>query len=265
VYNRIVVPLDLSTPHPAAVGYAEVLADRCGAGIRLVTVSSPGLDHEADEEMLAKLTDYVAGDDVTGEVLDSNDVSGAVLDATGDDGLLCLETRARGPLSALVLGSVAADVIRRTGHPVLLVGPSARPDPPLERMLVCIDGPDAADALIPIAADWARRLRLWPRLVTVWVPGAPHRFEDPEAAADRVQRSADELASDLHVDIDWEVIRATTASGAIVEDATRHLASLIVVAVRPHRHFQRALGSVAIAVAHAAEAGVLAVPIDRRS
>ena len=41
-----------------------------------------------------------------------NDVAVALLDATGDGGLLCLETRARGPLSALVLGSTAGDVIR---------------------------------------------------------------------------------------------------------------------------------------------------------
>ena len=73
MYKRIVVPLDLSTLHPAAVGFAEVLADRCPATIELVTVSSPGLDHEDDQEALAKLMDYVAGDDVTSEVLDISD------------------------------------------------------------------------------------------------------------------------------------------------------------------------------------------------
>lgn len=261
MYENIVVPLDLSTPHPASVGVAEVLANRHGATIRLVTVSSPGIDHEDDEVTLAKLTEYVAGDDVRSEVIDSDDVAGALLDAAGGDGLLCLQTHARGPLSAVVLGSVAAGVLRQATRPVLLVGPSARPDPPLERMEVCIDGEDAAAALVPVVVEWSRRLRLWPRLVSVWVPGALHRFASPEAAEAVVRRTADDIAVALGIDIDWEILRAPAAPAAIVADAERHLASLVVVAVRPHHRLQRALGSVAVAVAHTSSAAVLAVPL----
>lgn len=261
MFSSIVVPLDLSTPHPASVGVAEAIANRCGAAIRLVTVSAPGLDHDDAEETLAKLTEYVAGDDVRCEVIDSTDVAGAVLDAAGDD-LICLETHARGPISALVLGSVAADVLRRTGRPVLLVGPNARPDPQLERMEVCIDGPDAAAAVVPVAAEWARRLRLWPRLMSVWVPGAPHRFRNPEAASEVLAKAAEDLAGELRVDVDWELLRAPAVPAAIVDDAERHLASLAVVAVRPHRRLQRALGTVAVAVAHGTSAAVLAVPLN---
>jgi len=261
MFTSIVVPMDLSKPHPAAVSYAEALAGRCGAGIRLVTVVSPGRDREEGEETLANLREYVAGDQVASEVLVSNDVAGAVLEATGDGDLLCLETRARGPLSAIVVGSVAGDVLRRATRPVLLVGPSARPDPSLARLLVCIDGPDAAGALVPAVAEWARRLHILPRVASVWVPGGLHRFPGPEAASDCVRAAADGLAAGIGVDVDWEVLRAPAAPAAIVDDAVRHLASLIVVAVRPRPHLQRALGSVAIAVAHAAEAAVLAVPL----
>jgi nucleotide-binding universal stress UspA family protein len=261
MFSNIVVPMDLSTPHPASVGVAEAIADRCGAAIRLVTVSSPGLEHDDAEEALAKLTEYVAGDDVRAEVIESNDVAVAVLEAAGDD-LVCLETHARGPISALVLGSVAAEVLRRTAHPVLLVGPNARPDPQLERMEICIDGPDAAAAVVPVAAEWAGRFRLWPRLVSVWVPGAPHRFRNPDAAAEALATAAHDLAERLHVDIDWELLRAPAAPAAIVDDAERHIASLVVVAVRPHRRRQRALGTVAVAVAHGTSASVLAVPLS---
>lgn len=261
MFSSIVVPMDLSTPHPASVGVAEAIANRCGAAIRLVTVSSPGLAHEDAEAALVKLTEYVAGDDVRAEVIDSDDVVGAVLDAAGDD-LVCLETHARGPISALVLGSVAAGVLRRTARPVLLVGPNARPDPQLERMEVCIDGPDAAAAVVPVAAEWARRLRLWPRLVSVWVPGAPHRFRNPEAASEALANAAEDLAGELRIDIDWELLRAPSAPAAIVDDADRHLASVVVVAVRPHRRLQRALGTVAVAVAHGTSAAVLTVPLD---
>jgi nucleotide-binding universal stress UspA family protein len=234
MYKSIVVPLDLSTPHPASVGIAEAVAERCGAAIRLVTVSSPGIDHTDDKRMLAKLTDYVAGHDVRSEVIESNDVAGAVLDAAGDDSLLCLETHARGPLSGLLLGSVAGEVLRRTIRPVLLAGPCARVDPSLQTVEVCIDGPDAAAGLGPVVAEWAGRLQLWPRLVSVWVPGTLHRFPDPETAAIVLESTGDDLAAQLGRDVDWEVLRATSAPTAIVTDAEQYLVSLVVVAVRRH-------------------------------
>jgi nucleotide-binding universal stress UspA family protein len=261
MYESIVVPMDLSTPHPPSVGFAEAIAGRCGAAIRLVTVSPPGIDHRDDELALEKLTEYVDGYDVRSEVIGSDDVAGAVLAAAAGDSLLCLETHARGPLAGLVLGSVAADVLRRTARPVLLVGPSARPDPALERVEVCIDGPDAAAALGPVATEWALRFRLWPRLVSVWVPGALHRFPHAAAAGALLEKTADEFAEQLRLDIEWEVLRAPAAPGAIVDDAERHLASVVMLAVRPHRRLQRALGSVAMAVAHATSAAVLAVPL----
>ena len=262
MFENIVVPMDLSVPHPAAVGVAEALANRCGAGIRLVTVSSPGLDHTDDENTLAKLIEYVDGYDVAGEVIDSDDVAGAVLGATGDRGLLCLDTHARGPVAAMILGSVAADVLRRADRPVVLVGPAARPDPLLGQIEVCIDGPDAAAAVVPVVAEWSRRLRLLPRLVSVWVPGGLHRLHSPKAARELLERTAADLAGELGVDVEWELLRSPTAPTAIVEDVERHVASMVVVAVRRHRRLQRALGSVAVAVAHASSAAVLAVPVD---
>lgn len=262
MYETIIVPLDLSVPHPAAVGLAEALSHRSGAPVRVVTVSSPGLDHEEDEHALEKLADYVDAADVRTEVIDSNDVPAALLDVAGADGLLCLETRARGPLSSIVLGSVAAGVLRKATRPVLLVGPDARPDPALELLEVCIDGPDAAAALVPVAGEWARRFRVRPRLLSVWVPGQLRRFRTPEAAEELLAGVASRLAEELRIDVDWEVVEAAAAPAAIVEDAERHLASVVAVAVRPHPRLQRVLGSVAMAVAHSSGAAVLAVPCE---
>jgi nucleotide-binding universal stress UspA family protein len=129
-------------------------------------------------------------------------------------------------------------------------------------MEVCIDGPDAAVGLAPLVVDWARRLHLWPRLVSVWAPGALHRLPDPEMARRQLSATAEDLGGQLTLDVDWEVLHAPSAPAAIVADAEQYLASLIVLAVRPHRRLQRLLGSVAMAVAHGASAAVLAVPIE---
>src|SRR5581483_5251101 len=133
--ESIVVPLDLSVPHPVACEVAEILACRSEMALRLVTVSFPG-DRDKDQLELERLAKEI----------------GAPLDAAGPGGILCLETRARGPLTAVVFGSVAAEVLRKTARPVVLVGPAAKPDPSLGVLEVCIDGPDAATALEPVAA-----------------------------------------------------------------------------------------------------------------
>jgi nucleotide-binding universal stress UspA family protein len=263
VNESIVVPLDLSVPHPVAFGAAEALACRSGAVLRLVTVSPPGLDHHQDILELERIAKGVDATDVRIEIVESNDVVGALLDTTGDDGVLCLETRARGPLSAMVLGSVASGILRKASRPVVLVGPAARALPSLGLLDVCIDGADAADLLVPVAAEWSSRFGLIPRLVSVWVPGHLRRIPTPEAAQELLERTAARLTGDIGVDVDWELLHASAAPAAIVADAERHLAALVAVAIRPHPRLQRVLGSTAVAVAHAAGAAVLAVPGPR--
>lgn len=258
--GSIVVALDLSVPHPVACSVAEVLACRSEMGVRLVTVSFPGPDRDQDELALARIAKEMDTPDVEVEAVVSNDVVAALLEATGPQGILCLETRARGPLAAIVLGSVAAEVLREASRPVVLVGPAARVDPSLSVLEVCIDGPDAADALVPVAAEWTGRFGLIPRLVSVWVPGALRRFPTPEAAGELLEQMAARLTGELGVDVGWELLQAPAAPEAIVTDAERHQASFVAVAVRHHPLLQRVLGSTAVAVAHTTTAAVLAVP-----
>src|SRR5581483_6594792 len=260
--ESIVVPLDLSVPHPVACEVAEILACRSEMALRLVTVSFPG-DRDKDQLELERLAKEIDAPRVEVEAVASGDVVGALLDAAGPGGILCLETRARGPLTAVVFGSVAAEVLRKTARPVVLVGPAAKPDPSLGVLEVCIDGPAAATALEPVAAAWSRRFGLIPRLVCLWVPGAPRRFPSPEAAREVLEQTAARLSGDVGIDVDWEVIDAPAAPAAIVGDAERHQALLVAVAVRPHPVLQRALGSTAVAVAHVTAASVLAVPCPR--
>ncbi len=51
-FREIIVPLDLVAPCDTVLQPASVLARHVGVGVRLVTVSSPGLDHSADEVAL---------------------------------------------------------------------------------------------------------------------------------------------------------------------------------------------------------------------
>lgn len=260
-FDEIVVPLDLNGPCTAVIGVASALARRAGVGVRLVTVSSPFLDHSGDEANVRTLAEELQAPSVGSEVIDSNAVVPALLDAAAPGGLLCLETRARGPLAAIVLGSTASELLQATTRPVLLVGPASDPDIPLGLIEVCVDRPDAADALLPVVATWGRDLDLRLRFVHAWVAGQELRHA-PAEADEELATLASRARADFGVQAECDVLVGPTAPEVIVGDATRHRASIVAVAVRKRSRLRRtALGSVAIAVAHATRASVLAVPL----
>jgi hypothetical protein len=83
--------------------------------------------------------------------------------ATTPPALLCLSTHGRGPIGELVLGSVAAQLLRGLHHPLVMVGPELDIDPDpgrWSRMLVCLDGSATSATIVPIARSWALDLGL---------------------------------------------------------------------------------------------------------
>lgn len=257
----VVVPVDLCTPSEVVLGVASTVARRMGATLHIVTVSSPGLDHMEDEVELAALAKSVDGPEVHSRVIPSNDVAAALIDAAGPDSLLCLGTRAEGPITALVMGSVASAVLRSTTRPVLLVGPATRAGLRFDRIEACIDEPDATAALLSVLGTWSHHLDLEMRLVHVWVPGQPH-FPSREAVWEELDRAATVLADRYGVKATCAVLDGPQAAMSIVSDAEANRISVVGVAMRHRSGLRpRVLGSVAVAVAHATSAAVLAVPI----
>ena len=258
--STILVPLDLSASCAVALEVGASLARRLGASVELVTVASPGCDHLADRMELRELASQLDAPDVRTRVVESNHVAGALIDAAGSDGLICLETRAHGPLGAIVLGSVADDVLRRTTRPVLLVGPSTKPVAPFDLLEACIDGPDVIAAVVPVVGELSNALHAQVRLAHVRVPDHPRFPSEAEAAAcldDAVRR----LEDDYGVAAEQTILRGHMAPVALLDDAEDHGASIVAVGVRPLSALRRRiLGSFAIAVAHATTAAVLAIP-----
>src|SRR5581483_5480849 len=251
MYKRIVVPVDLTREFDNVLDVAATLARRMAAAVRLVTVASPNLDHDVDERDLAALARRVLAPQVETAMIESNDVAGALLDAVADDELLCIETRAHGPFASFVLGSVANDVLFRATLPLLLVGPAVKPAPLDGVLQVCIDGPDAAAALVPVAGAWGRDLDLHVRVVNVWAPHDGDVHTADQLVADAVRR----LHEQFDLDADGEVLHSPVPALAIVDDERGHDAAVVCVAVRPRSSFhRRVLGSVADGVAHAATA-----------
>jgi nucleotide-binding universal stress UspA family protein len=258
--REVIVALDRYERSAVVLDVAAAVARRAGVPVRLVTVASASMDHMRDKQELHDLAAGVDAPEVGSEVIESNDVVAALLEAAGSDGLLCVETRARGPIGAIVLGSTASKLLEDTLRPVLLVGPATKPQPSLDVMEVCFDGPDVAAALVPAAAAWSRRLGCALRLVHAWVPGH-ERFSSFADAHDALDRAARRLIDEFAIEAGTELLQDHLVPEAIVGDAERHGASVIAVAMRARSPLYRLVfGSTAMAIAHATSASVLAVP-----
>lgn len=258
-FREIVVPLDLVAPCDAVLRLASTLATRAGVGVRLVTVSSPGLDHTAEKVDLHAYASKLDAPAVAVDVIESNDVVPLLLDAAGAHGLVMIKTRARGPLAAVLLGSTADALLRATTRPVLLVGPSTGGGAALDVMEVCLDTARAAETLVPVAGEWARGLGLRLRFVHAHVEGRGPSQRDADAL---VADAAGEAADLFGVVAEGAVLPARFAPEAIVADAATAGAAIVAVGRRPLRTgVRRALGSMAAAVAHTTSAAVLTVPL----
>jgi nucleotide-binding universal stress UspA family protein len=180
--TTMVVPLDGSAFAERAIRPACSIAARLEQA-RVLLVSCTPDDLEATQRELddrARL--YSAVVDIETRVFENGDPAEVILAiaAAEPDGILCMATQGKGALRAAVLGSVSTKVVCRSTQPLILVGPHCRTALlPAERgrLLVCSDGSEVSDAIIPVAATWCDRLQLDPWLTEVVGPD-----EDPEPA-----------------------------------------------------------------------------------
>lgn len=166
-------------------------------------------------------------------------------------------TRAR-RLATAVWGSTATAVVRAGAGPVMLVGPAAERPPSEGPVLVPLDGSRPGEAVLGLAADWARatgaRLELRQVLdpATVQALVADARTDVVEGAY--LTRVAHDIAG---VEVNWDVLHAEDPASAIVDAAAAVGAG--VVAMATHGPALAIAGSVALGVVHDAGCPVVVV------
>ncbi len=224
--RRILVPLDGTMPAESALPLARLLARRGGAELVLAHVAEPAVmpdslaggsiagvvpilpDPQTLRELQRARRDYL--DDVlartraalrTGGGADDRRVRGVLTDGhpatvlheaalEADTDLVVMATHGRRGFARLVLGSVAEDVVRAGGVPVLVVPRGdATPDdelpsgasavasdaPLLRHLLVALDGSPEAEAILAPAVTLARLLGSAITLAKVRDVGRPDR------------------------------------------------------------------------------------------
>lgn len=184
MFNQIIVPVDGSAFGELALPWALGIAEKSGAGVRLVTVITPlpistppenlgtteegslilAREHaeEYQSELRRRMTDSGFQAPVSTYVEIGSVVPRLDLHAreAGAD-LMVMTTHGRGPLRRAWLGSVADGLLRRTPCPILAVRPGEGDQPDLaprviQNLLVTLDGSPEAREILPFAKRLAR-------------------------------------------------------------------------------------------------------------
>jgi nucleotide-binding universal stress UspA family protein len=167
--------------------------------------------------------------------------------------LVVMGTHARGGLRRSALGSVAEAVIRGVTAPVLLAGPHwvPAPDPAVDlgTLIVCVDGSEFAEAILPLAA-WVRRLQMRVVVVTVVKDGGGEGMPNDVLEDSYVHRVAEGLRG-RGVDAQWDVLHGSNPAQAISDYVAAWPGSVAALATHARTGLPRLLsGSVAMNVAH---------------
>ena len=244
LFRRVILGYDGSARSLSAAGSARVAAEAFDCPLQAVRVGGITDDDTQPPDDLEVVQFDGADAPATGLIHQVR--------ATTPPGLLCLATRGRGALGELLLGSVASEVVRGLGQPLLVTGPAIAPiERPWQRLLVCLDGSATADSILPTARQWARALGLQVLLVHVAYPsagpylGAEEDHEPTRLVLQHLHGVADALRADgLEARVD--LVEDTSPARGILRASTDLMADVVAMSTHGRTGLARLLlGSVA--------------------
>jgi nucleotide-binding universal stress UspA family protein len=270
--KNILFATDFSAVSQRAFHYARGIACHCGSTLIAAHVIPPGEYSSVPPEALAGTREVIEkaareemqllgkslGDVPHKLVLRDGEIWDVLLDIirTVPIDLAVLGTRGRKGLERLLLGSIAEEIFRLAPCPVLTVGPEAE-DAAVEtgeftRILCAADFTPSSEAMISFAVSIAEEYRT--RLTLLHVLPAPEKL--PGATAVIVAGVAKRLSLLLPAEVNLSCkpeceVRLGEPGAAILEEARKGNADLIVLGVRRVEAPRGAISRVSATIAHA--------------
>lgn len=220
MYNPILVPLDGSQLAEEAITYGLALARSMGTKLTLFRVVEHQRDVTAAEEYLQPLARRLNADrKVVGYADPASGIIGEL--SQHPTGLATMTTHGHSGLLEAILGSVALNVVRHAGRPVLVYRPrgtvggrQADEEVRIATVVAPLDGSDFSERMLPHAVEMALALKANLTLVQVL---SPEMREPPEVASGDVLESsylhgrAEEIKKEYEIEADWEVLHGDPA------------------------------------------------------
>ncbi|HSP28273.1 MAG TPA: universal stress protein [Ilumatobacteraceae bacterium] len=260
--QHLIVPVDGSDASWRAVDVAVGLARRADASVDVVEVVFDQHDVTDAEGRLAERLDQhdTSGVQVSAHVrLTAESVAQAVGTEVEQhpEATVVIASHGRGR-SAALLGSVTEELLERIFGPVLVVGPHATADTFDGPVIVTVDGSDASESVLPLAAAWGIELGAEPWIVEVADPDANVSADVSESAYPA--RLARKLAKDSGHSVQFEVLHGEHVHDEVADFASSIGASMIVASTRGRTGMSRfVIGSTAAAIVRHAPCPVLLV------
>jgi nucleotide-binding universal stress UspA family protein len=281
-FDNVLVPIDGSALAARAVRTARALARHFGANLHTVGVARTDKDRA---NLRAAASAALGGGPGKGRayVVVADDPAAAIARRADEIGscLVCLSTHGRGRVHGALVGSVARSVLQHSAAPMVVLGPDAdnpgweRPPPgwpePLSvpRIVACVDGSEASEQVLPLAAAWARGLGMALTILTV-VEDAPPPASGSSEVRDGGAPNAASYIEGLvaqwrpHVgSVDGEVVPDPLGPARGVRaHVDRRPAGLVAVTTHARSGLSRVLlGATAADIVHASSVPCLVAPV----
>lgn len=199
--EHVIIPVDFSEASIAAIGVGRSLADRVGADLELLSVTTTRYENTTAAALRSLAAEHGTGVAHKVVTIDHDDVEGRLVEEVlaRPDALWCVGSHGRTAVGELLFGSVSADLVRDAEIPILVVGPRAVDRPQADVIAVALDGSDHAEAILPAVAQLAAALGMRIRLLEV---GRSHLDGGDASETAYVARVASSLATDGSIDYD---------------------------------------------------------------
>jgi nucleotide-binding universal stress UspA family protein len=196
VYRNVIVPNDGTPEGRVAAAPASDLAWRCGA--KTVFVSNTGATDRQSKEAVKLQAQARSEADIEYWVDLEHPLPEAAIQAAGyrENPIYCLATpRPTGLLARRrpTVGQVLPELVARATEPIVVIGPQVDTAQglPMTELILVLDGMADSDALLDVAAGWAKAFKM--RLVLTSVPavGTTQERSEMQQYLDRRAELAD--------------------------------------------------------------------------
>lgn len=257
--TTIVVPLDGSDLSHAALPIANELAAALDSSV-LLLASGWGSTVEQLQSYLDEKSGSLSVPFDTAVVPDTFPAT-AIADAVkGTEDAIVMATHGRTGFGKALLGSVSEDVLKRSDHPVLLVGPGAKSFTSFANatMAVTTDGSPISAMILPRAARWAKALSMSVVVLSATTAGGlPLGGAEPEALSNAVE-SAVAFFNREGIEARAESVVGADAADAVSDWANANNVEMVAMATHGRGGLARtALGSTTMRTVHNCHCPVL--------
>ena len=259
--QHMIVPVDGSDTSWRAVDTAVALGRRCDASLNIMEVVFAERDLvDAELRVADRLKQHdTSGVTTTTTAIVAKSASVAISEEIDrhPDALVVMASHGRGR-SAALLGSVTEDLLHKIYGPILVVGPHCVKTDFSGPIIATVDGSEASEGILPLAAAWGIELRVDPWIVEVADPDIATPPDVSESAYPA--RLARKLSNDSGHVVHFEMLHGKHVHDEIVSFASSVGASLIVASTHGRTGMSRlVIGSTAAGFVHNASCPILLV------